>query len=250
MAKLLFVHMGDSAESLVATSLLKRFADDGYDIDCVSDENGCELFRYCPRCNVKLLSNYREGTFYEKAVNTSAGVLASSLMECISANIKCGYGRDGSDLKFFNDGAERHYKSMYLKRQTSANAFQLLFSLAEQSWQGEGYNIGYYPRNRCRKSFTGVAVKDLHVRELIFQNLKLDHSRLWKVPFKQNVLRLLDEINRCKRIVTDDISVLHASCALRKNVEYIATSPLPYAIEFFGKGSQHVYNKDGSQNAT
>lgn len=240
--------MGDVSDCLVSTSLLKKLSSDGYEIDCVSNEVGCQIFDFCPNCKTNLLSNFIPSVNYDKAINASAGVLGSSLMECVNANEKYGYGRKDNELFFYNEGAEKHYNSIFMKRPTQSNYFQLLYGIAELSWKGEGYSFKYFPKNRCRKTLTGVAIKHPELSELIMNNLKLEQSRLWRIPFRQNIFKMFDEINRCKRIVTDNENVLHISCTLRKKVEYIATKESPYKIEMFNSGNIHKYTDTINEN--
>lgn len=246
MDKLLFIHLGEKWEIIAATSLVKRLVLDGYQVDCITNNDGMDLYKYCKGCNVSLLSEISsfKPKEYSKAINTNPGVIASSLMECIDADIKCGFGRSNGDLSYFNEGVEKFYNAIYAGKESKSNYFQLLFSLAELSWRGDGYSVGYYPKNKSKDNLTGVAIRDYNMRKLILNNLKLDHSRLWVIPFKNNICKMFDEVNRCKRIVTDDLSILHSACALRKKVEFITRKNINYKLEMFNSGSIHFYGEE------
>lgn len=119
------------------------------------------------------------------------------------------------------------------------NIFQLYFKLCQLKWRGEGYNINYYPQSREKKNLVGISVANSNLRNYVLENLDLEKMKIWYIPYKKNVFKRMDEINKCKRIVTDDFTTFHLSMALNKYVYYLKTSPLTMEIEMFGKGQIH-----------
>jgi hypothetical protein len=103
----------------------------------------------------------------------------------------------------------------------------------------EGYFLNYYPKKKC-KHYAGVALKNQEWKNLVINHVKIDNNRLWVIPFKQNILKQIDEINICSHVITDDYLALHISLALRKNVEFLTGKPLPYKLETFGNGTLHI----------
>jgi len=50
----------------------------------------------------------------------------------------------------------------------------------------------------------------------------------------------MDEINRCQKIITDDLTTLHSALYLRKYVYFLETSPPVLKQELFNSGE--IYN--------
>jgi hypothetical protein len=105
------------------------------------------------------------------------------------------------------------------------------------TWRGEGYDLSYYPKNRNKDFKTGIAIKEINLRQYVKNNLKLKLSEMCTIPMRENILKKIDEINRCSNIVTDDLFVVHAGIALRKNVEFLDINGLSPKFEFFGRGN-------------
>ncbi len=66
--------------------------------------------------------------------------------------------------------------------------------------------------------------------------------RLWDIPFKSNIIKQLDEINRCSHIITDDETCVHAALSLRKHVEYVVSKKPRYTTEMFGCVNIHIFD--------
>lgn len=240
MPNALLLHSSDVADAIVATSLIKRLSRDGFAVYCVCNEASESVFEFSGGRNIAVDQARRNS--FDMAVNLSPTFLCADIMSDVRASKKLGYGVADEKISFYNDGAKAHYETVHLGKVTKANLFQLMFGIADISWQGEGYGLSYFPRNKTRKGLTGIATKDIRLREFLINNLNLEWSRLWQIPFKKNVLKHIDETNRCKQIVTDDITTLHVALALRKSVEYIIQKELPYKMEMFGSGNVHVYD--------
>jgi hypothetical protein len=241
MKDVLIIYDKEPSEAFVITSLIRRLISDGFRVHCLADAMSANLMSFCDNCSIGLIE---DGTtdVYDTAINFSLSDLATGLMRDINASKKYGYGKAANGISFFNEGADRHYRATHIGIPTDANLFQLVFGLAGRTWQGEGYCLQYFPRNRTRHSLTGVAMKDDRIRNYIYSNLKLDKTRLWKIPFKHNILKQIDETNRCKSIITDDFVIFNIALSLRKNVEYIIRKPPAFKLELFGSGNIHLLN--------
>jgi len=113
---------------------------------------------------------------------------------------------------------------------------QLYYILAGLTWKGEGYDLGYSPKTKTRKNRIGVSVANANVRNYVLDNLEIDNKKIWYIPYKKNIFKKMDEINKCKKIITDDLTTFHLSVAMRKYVYYLETYPLNLKLEFFNKG--------------
>lgn len=247
---IVIIHHGEPSDLLVISSLLRYYSTQGESVTLLTDQYCLELAKFMD-CRVSSINNTIVDRF-DVAINISPSITAADVLEKIDAVKKLGYGVKDDGILFLNEGAKIHYQSRYMNQTTDANLFQLIFGLADATWHGEGYLLKYYPRNRTKKNLTGVAIKDVRLRHFIVNNLNLSMTRLWQVPFKQNILKHIDEVNRCKQIVTDDQTTLHIGLALRKEVEFITPQPLPYKTEMFGCGSVFVFDQmeQGTKHVT
>ena len=125
---------------------------------------------------------------------------------------------------------------LYGNKQTSMNMFQIYFKLAGMLWKGEGYDINYFPKTKSKKNRAGIAVAHANLRNYIIENIDLESMKTWIVPYKKNVFKYMDEINRCKQIITDDTLTLHLALYLRKKVHFLQTINDNIKIELFGQG--------------
>jgi hypothetical protein len=244
MSDVLLIHLGQLSDAIVSTSIVKKLVADGARVHCVGDQQFCNLLAYCKNVRAEVLDTVRSSGLakYDTAINLSPLPTCTGIIDEVRADTKLGYGKTGDALSFYNKGAELHYRHRFVGVPTTSNLFQLTFSLAGMTWRGEGYQIGYFPRNRTKKSAIGVAIRDQILRNYVCDNIKLDRSRILVVPFRHNVLKQIDEVNRCKNIVTDDAGITHLSLALRKNVEYIVRKKPSFGIEMFRSGHVHVFD--------
>ena len=116
------------------------------------------------------------------------------------------------------------------------NLFQLYFILSGMIWKGEGYDIRYYPKTKTKSNKVGVSVANANVRNYILDNLEIDSKKIWYVPYKKNIFKRMDEINKCKKIITDDLITFHLSMSMRKYVYYLDTFTLSTKLELFNRG--------------
>jgi len=138
-----------------------------------------------------------------------------------------------------NKDAEEYFAIMHNRVRSDKNMLQVLYKLAGLTWKGEGYDLAYYPKNKTNKHRTGIAISNDALRQFVKNNLKLEMSEIHSVPIRKNLFKKMDEINRCVNIITDDLFILHASIALRKNVEFLDVLNTPTNVEFFGKGNHY-----------
>jgi len=113
---------------------------------------------------------------------------------------------------------------------------QLYYILAGLTWKGEGYDLGYLPKTKTHKNRIGVSVANANIRNYVLDNLEIDNKKIWYIPYKKNIFKKMDEINKCKKIITDDLTTFHLSIAMRKYVYYLETYPLNLKLEFFNRG--------------
>jgi hypothetical protein len=241
MKQALVLQVGQLSDSMLITGIVRKLAED-HEVHCVVDHTTAELLRYNKNVATSGVDAPTLKDSYDIAINFSPQVTCTEIMELANADVKFGYGKLDDNLSFFNQGAELHYKYRYIGAPTRTNLLQLTYNLAGMKWQGEGYYLAYFPRNRAKKSLTGLVIRDQLLRTYIRENIKLAKSRIHVVPFKRDVLKQVDEINRCKNLVTDDYGILHLGLALRKNVEMIVKRKPTFGVEFFGSGNLHVFD--------
>jgi hypothetical protein len=140
-----------------------------------------------------------------------------------------------------NQNVDLFYDILTGNKRSDKNILQLLYKFAEITWRGEGYSLNYFPRNKNNKQKTGVAVSNDLLKTFIIKNLHLQLSELHSVPLKEDIFKKIDEINRCQNIITDDLFILHAAIAYRKNVQFLDFYNLCYNIEFFGSGKHYKF---------
>lgn len=141
-----------------------------------------------------------------------------------------------------NYDSDHYYNARNKSEHSSRNLFQMFFSMMGVTWNGEGYDFHYYPRNRQKKDTVGIAIRDSELKDYITTNIVIRDTKRWDIPIKMNVLKQADEINRCSHIITDDETCVHVALALRKNVEYVVTNEPNYSTEMFGSGKIHLFD--------
>ena len=138
----------------------------------------------------------------------------------------------------FGDIEDQLYKGPLIGNSSLPNmsVLQLYFKLCGLTWKGEGYSVGYFPRTKTRKNRVGISVANANLRNYVLENLELENMKVWYIPYRKNIFRKMDEINRCKKVITDDLFTFHLTVSMRKYVYYLKTHPLTLAIETFGNG--------------
>jgi hypothetical protein len=245
MKHVLILQDDNLENTLILTGLIRRILKNNQKITCVCGSKSFNLLQYFPNINVinyeKLDIERLEKQNYDTLINFSPENNYTYLAEYLKIDKKLGYGIEDGFLKFYNDGAKIFHRTRYIGilQNSNPNIFQLAYGLADMRWEGEGYFLNYYPKKKC-KHYAGVALKNQEWKNLVINHVKIDNNRLWVIPFKQNILKQIDEINICSHVITDDYLALHISLALRKNVEFLTGKPLPYKLETFGNGTLHI----------
>jgi hypothetical protein len=236
----LLIQNGGAVDALPTTSLIRRLLGNGASVHVITNRELAGVIACIPQVKVDILPAVEVGT-YDLAINLHPDPLGGELMNRVHADEKRGYGFDGEHIVFLDRCADLHYRATRLGIPTDKNLFQLLYGMAGETWRGEGYDVRYYPRNRQNKSLVGLCVKDPVLRGFISRNISVT-GIVKPLPLKRSVVKQMDEINRCKRLVTDDEGCMHIGVALRKRVEFITRRPPAHAIEMFGFGSVHVFD--------
>jgi len=142
---------------------------------------------------------------------------------------------------YFNPTAEYFINILQGNEQSnSVSLFKIYYILAGMTWKGEGYDLGYFPKTRSKKNRVGLSIANANLRTYVNDNMNLEDMKMWHIPYKKNIFKRMDEINRCKKIVTDDMLTFHLAMSLRKYVYFLKTSSLDTKVEFFGHGE--IYN--------
>lgn len=176
---------------------------------------------------------------FDYAFNLSPKIESCNLLLNLKAKVKMGFTENLGKIDFANKEAEYFYRVLNKEKKTDKNIFQLMYKACGMTWKGEGYNLCYYPRNKTNKNITGVITEKEDLKNFLISNLSLKESKLCSMPFRSNILKKIDEVNRCMNVVTDDLFILHASIALRKNVQFLDLDGLCFNTEFFGRGSYY-----------
>jgi len=229
--KIAIVNLGSISDNIAATSIIRGMKK--YDVDCettfVVNSECVDIYRHNKSVSrvipIKKFKNRR--CHYDLMIN-----LYPSFFEEICPNVELS---DAIGFNFCNEFDQ--FKGVFLeKKEYDMNIFQLYYKLSGLKWNGEGYDIQYHPRSKSKKNKVGIAVANVNLRNYILDKLKLDNSKVWNIPYKKNIFKKMDEINKCKRIITDDLTIFHLAVSLRKYVYFLKTFPLNLNLELFRSG--------------
>lgn len=230
MKKAVVVNLGTITDLVMSTSLNKGLKKIGYSqIDwVVSDPFAIHVFEYNESSRAILYDNELDNLDpeYDLCINLQRDLDAKNIK--INAKEYRGFGTGElvNKYSYVLQGSE----------ETNMNMFQIFYRIAGLTWKGESCDLPYYPKTRSKKNRAGVAVAHASLRRYIEDNLDLNSMRIWTVPHRKNVLRHMDEINRCSAIVTDNLLTANLAVLLRKEIHYMMTLPLNFKLEFFGTG--------------
>ena len=157
-----------------------------------------------------LTSFYGSEICYNSSLDNTAQKFASMVnsKECHGFN---GDGPINTQATFFRNVISGNIS-------TRKTILDIYYSLADMKWQGEGYGLSYYPRQKQTKQ-TGICCQS---SEPNFDGEK------FSIP--SDFLSGFDIINQYATIVTDDLLVAHMALSLRKKVEF--TQQLSYTLNF------------------
>lgn len=232
---------GDPWYALASTSLVHglRFAYPGCKIRWVTSEENFPLFAYNRRLTDVSIGENAPNSRCDLAVNLTPSPACCQAMKAGDFCDRRGFVFNKENVGVSDSSMLDILEVANGRQKTTKHVLQIIYSLAGLKWRGEGYDLSYYPRNKMRKTKTGVAVVDDSLRQFIWDGLKLEYSSLWHIPMKKNLLKRIDEINRVKRIITNDWFCLHASIALKKHVEFVDDQDYNMSVEFFGSGNHY-----------
>jgi len=245
---ILICHFGNAWEALVVSSLLcglpREFGE--ANIYWATSLDNAPLFLY----NKKVQKVYLDGEpidhHFNLTINLTPSMQPAQYVAAVNSDVKLGFIENDGAIISTGQDAETSYRIMAGDQNTDRNMFQVMFRIAGLKWKGEGYDLAYFPKTKTKKRKTGVAIADPELRTFVKDNLSLGLSEIWHIPIKRNLLKRIDEINRCKNIVTDDLFTLHAAIALRKHVEFLDVVGISSAVEFFGNGKYYRLFRDES----
>ena len=230
---ILVVNLGSLVDCFISSSinhgLIKKY--DNPEITWViKTEEISKIFKYNPKIKkVYLCSDFITSLQQSFDLLINLDTLFTSNIKSI-INIKNGMGFN------FSDQTENWKEMLYGDKQYSMNQFQFYYKVAGMSWRGEGYDIAYYPRTKCKRNRLGIGIVNTNLRDYVSNNLFLPNLKKYHIPYKRNILRKMDEINKCSKIITDDYLMLNMALSLRKYVYFLQTTPRNFKIEFFRNG--------------
>jgi hypothetical protein len=150
------------------------------------------------------------------------------LMSIIKPKCAIGFG--------LSEELNKYHGVLCKSEKSKMNLFQIYFRLAGLVWRGESYDCYIIPKTKSKKNRIGLAISESKLKTYIKDNIKEEEFKLWHVPYKKDFLKYIDEINKCTKIVTDDVLTAHISIYLRKYVYFLETYQNNTKIEFFNNG--------------
>ena len=228
--KVVIAHSGPLSELIVASSVSQGIKKQpvSVDITWVVPEEHKYIFKYSKYVKNTFNSSEfedQESEYYDVFINLWPGTIRTK------AKIK-----ETTGFGYYSEFDK--YEAAVLGNSffPEMSNFQLYFYLAGITWKGEGYDINYYPKTKAKKNRIGMSAANANLRNYVLGNLEVDDKKIWYIPYKKNIFKKMDEINRCKKIITDDSLTLCLALALRKYVYYLETYPHTLRIELFKNG--------------
>lgn len=227
--KVVIAHMGPLSEIIAASSVNQGIKKQPIDIDitwAVPDEY-TYIFKYNKDVEKTLsLDEFKnDEEEYDLFINLWPIAVRTKaiLRECTGFGYHYGFSKFESALL-----GNRSFPTM--------SNLQLYFILSGITWKGEGYGIGYYPKTKTKKNRIGMSAANANLRNYVLDNLEVDDKKIWYIPYRKNIFKKMDEINRCQKIITDDLLTFHLALLLRKHVYYLETYPHMLKLELFKSG--------------
>jgi hypothetical protein len=231
MKNILFVNLGNVNDCLISTSLIKELKREDNNITVlVKDKTTALPFRYNKKIDKILLIDKLPNDFSNIKFSTLYNFHPDFNKNTLNINCENSLGFNFSPDSFIFE------KMLYYNQRTNKNIFQIYYNLVGHVWKGQGFDYCYYPKSKSKKNKVGIAIFDTKLRDYVMSGLNLGDLKLWYIPYKKNLFRQTDEINKCQYIITDDILSLNIALALRKETFFLQTNDFNYKIEMFGKG--------------
>jgi len=232
MMKIVILHSGPLAEIIVASSLnngIKKQAVDS-EIYWVVEEENKYVFQYSKY--VKKVFSFEDFIQHDEEYDLLINLWPNEVVTNSKIKEYTGFG-------FYKEFSQ--YEEVLTGNSSFAEMsnFKLYFYLSGLTWKGEGYDIGYYPRTRKKHGRIGMSAANANLRNYVIDNLELGDKKIWYIPYRKNIFRKMDEINRCEKIITDDLLTFHLSMDLRKYVYYLETYPHNLKLEMFNNGQSY-----------
>ncbi|MFA5600105.1 MAG: hypothetical protein WDA06_05850 [Phenylobacterium sp.] len=228
--KILLINLGSIADCLISSSIIKQF--DADFVVITADKDNELVFKY----NTKVKACYNINNLPLNFLDNNFDILFNYsynidgyILQNIQANEKRGF--------LFSKKTEDFMKILYGNKRTHLNMFEIYYSLVDERWRGQGYDFNYYPSCKTGKNKTGLFVSNLNLKNYITSKLKLNDSKLWIIPYRKNLFKRVDEINKCSTVVTDDFLTMNIANYLRKGIFFLQTMPFNFKLEMFGRGS-------------
>lgn len=231
--RILIVHLGVLSELLPSTSIIKgllKKIDNPNITWVINSPNNKYIFNY--NKNINRVLSFQELEKIDETFDVLINLHPYFPHEkCKNLKIKDAF--DFNFQKEFGTFANVFEDKVIL---SNINIFQMYYKLAGLTWKGEGYDIYYYPHSKQKRNKIGISFANINLRNYVIDTLHFESSKLWYIPHKKNIFKRIDEINKCEKIITDDIITCHLAVYLRKYVYFLKTFPLNVNLEFFGKG--------------
>lgn len=227
--KVVIAHSGPLSELIVASSVNIGMRKHPVDVSItwIVPEEHKYVFKY--NKNVCDTYSFKEFRNQEKEYDLFINLWPDTIATQAEIKERTGFGCYGEFDKYEN-------VILGLESYPDMSNQQLYFYLSGMTWKGEGYDINYYPRTKSKKNRIGMSAANANLRNYVIDNLEVDDNKIWYIPYKKNIFKRMDEINRCNKIITDDLLTLHLALALRKYVYYLETYPNTLRLELFKNG--------------
>lgn len=235
--EIVIFHFGQKDYEVFASSCLFKGLHNKYGEDAnitlvLENDKKKDIFRYNKSLTHCFLYDefWKEQKEYDLLINLSSRINQKQIFFTKAKN-KIGFYSD-HDIK----NMDFYYEVENGIRKLNMTLLQFYYKLAGMTWHGQGYDIGYYPKTKSKENRCGLALLNLNLKHYVLENFNIEFYKPWHVPYRKNVFKKMDEINKSSTIVTDDMLTLHCSIALRKYVYYLQSLPINMNIEFFKMG--------------
>ena len=235
--RILLVNLGNPCECLISTSVVnglhKKYPE--HDIFAIGhSQESCRIFSCCSGVRKTYHEKRIPAEFWHSPIEVGVNLTPGFDLDSLPAQFGKKFGFHASPK------ADQYIDALTGESKCSKSLFQVYNNLSGMTWRGNGSSLQYYPKSRCKKNRIGLAVANANLRSFIIDKLRLDSGRVWVVPFRKNMFRKMDELNKCGKIITDDFATLNASLFLRKESHFLKAVPHNMKIEMFGSGN--IYN--------
>lgn len=230
----LILQKNDWGDLLLLTALIKRLGHNGDRVFLYTDQDGQDIFKYSKLCQFVEYKDIKNN-HYDILVNYSSDSDCMDITDSLRIEKKFGLGEMNLGI-----GADLWQRAKAGKYKTNAHIFQLFFGVCNLRWQGEGYNLKYYPKFKTSQTAIGYYFNNSQLKNIVKNHIR--YSPLIKIPKMESICDQIDEVNPCRQVVTDDIDIAQMTIALRKWVFFTNNKKLNYNLQFFGCGKQITLN--------